>query len=107
MTLLEQHLQLQARLKVSASAVTHYRNQFLEYRTTTTEHLSTSQAQLQATSDQLAAQVHQDDSVLKALILEITPYANSAFIDPGRHLRRLIGQLLRIRPNPRPQNFDY
>ena len=106
-TLLEQHLQLQARLKVSSSAVTHYQNQFLEHRTTTTEQLSTSQAQLQATSDQLAAQVHQDDSVLKALILEITPYANSAFLDPDRHLRRLVGQLLRIRPNLRPQNYDF
>lgn len=109
-TLLEHHLHLQARLKVSASAVTHYRNQFLEYRTTTAEQLSLSQAQLQelqAKSDQLAASVPQDDSVLKALISEIIPYANSAFLDPDRHLRRFIGQLLLLRPNLRPQNYHH
>jgi hypothetical protein len=59
-SLLEQHLQLQleARLKVSTSNVTHYRIQLLEYRTTTGEQLLTSQAQLQeiqATYDKLAA----------------------------------------------------
>ncbi len=117
-TLLEHHLQLQARLKVSSSAVTHFRNQFLEYRTTTAEQLSLSKAQLQelqAKSDQLAASVPQDDSVLKALISEIiehhlTPYAklaNSAYLDPDRHLRRFIGQFLLLRPNLRPQNYHH
>ncbi len=72
-TLLEQHLQLQARLQVSCSAVTHYRkfrNLLLEYCTTVNDQFSTCQAQLQETQakyDKLAAQVSEEDPLLKEL----------------------------------------
>jgi hypothetical protein len=69
-SLLEQHLQLQARLKVSSSAVTHYRNQYLEYRATTDNQFSTCTAQLQelqAKYDNLTAQVSEEDPILKEL----------------------------------------
>ncbi len=65
MTLLEQHLQLQARLKVSTSAVSHYRNKLLEYRATA-DQLAPCQAQLQETQakyDKLAAQVSEEDQL--------------------------------------------
>jgi hypothetical protein len=57
--LLEEHLQLHARLKVSSSAVLHYQNQLLGYSTTMVW-LAQCQAQLQETQakyDTLAAQV--------------------------------------------------
>ena len=75
-TLLEQHLHLQARIKVSASAVTHYRNQFLEYRTKLDAQLTSSQqtsSQLQETRltsakyDKLAAQIPQEDPILRSI----------------------------------------
>jgi hypothetical protein len=68
-TLLEQHLQLQARLKVSVSAVTHYRNQLLVYRHTAGL-LAPCQAQLQeaqAKYEKLAEQVSREDPLLKGL----------------------------------------
>jgi hypothetical protein len=69
-TLLEQHMQLQARLQVSASAVTHYRNQFLEYRTKLDAQLTSSQ-QLEekcAKYDKLADQVSKEDSLFKEMV---------------------------------------
>jgi hypothetical protein len=54
-TLLEQHLRLQARLKASVSGVTHYRNKFLEYRANLDSQLTSSQL----TSSKLQCQVRQ------------------------------------------------
>ncbi len=62
-SLLEQQAQLHARLKVCSSAVQHYRNQLLEYRTTTGDQLQ----EIQAKYDKIAAQVSEEDSILKAL----------------------------------------
>ena len=72
-SLLEQHMQLQARLKVCSSAVQHYRNQYLEYRHATDDQLSTCTAQLQelqeiqAKYDKLAAQVSTEDPLIQDL----------------------------------------
>ena len=73
-TLLEQHLRLQARLKASVSGVTHYRNKFLEYRTNLDSQLTLSQqtsSTLQETSakyDKLAAQIAQEDPIVRSIV---------------------------------------
>jgi hypothetical protein len=100
--LLEQHLQLQARLKVSTSAVTHYRNQVLEYRTTTGEQLSTSQAQLQeiqAKYDKLAIQVSAEDPLLKELY---DYFGYRGF--PSSHLDDVGEELCKLRPHLCPDD---
>ena len=84
-TLLEQHLQLQARLKVSVSAVMHYRNQLLLYRPTAVL-LAPCQAQLQETQakyEKLAEQVSKEDPLLK----ELYDYFKGDY--PTKLLRRL------------------
>ena len=110
-TLLEQNLLLQVRLKVSASAVTHYRNQFLEYRTTTTEQLATSQAQLQelqAKYDQLAAQVTQEDPLVQSIVahgfrkFQCNAWGYSDYADSRLHT--LSDQLLVFRPHLKPKS---
>ncbi len=63
---LQQHVHLIARLNVSTSAVKHYRNQLLEFHTTTSAELSVSHAQLQEVQDkydELVAQVSKEDSL--------------------------------------------
>ena len=115
-TLLEHHLQLQARLKVSASAATHYRNQFLEYQTKLDAQLTSSQqtsSQLQETSakyDKLAAQVTQEDPIVRSIVdhgFRKSPYTYPAYADS--HLRNLSDQLLVFRPHlkPRPSTPRY
>ena len=103
-SLLEQHLQLQARLKVSTSAVTHYRNQVLEYRTTIGEQLSTSQAQLQeiqAKYDKLAIQVSAEDPLLKELF---DYFGYRGF--PSSHLDDVGEELCKLRPYLWPDKED-
>ena len=112
-TLLEQHLQLQARLKVSASAVTHYRNQFLEYRTKLDAQLTSSQ-QLQETRakyDQLTDQTSKEDSILKPLIEKVLPapdfyrdaygYGSTIRLDS---LHQFLEPLFKCRPHLRPRH---
>ena len=57
--LLDQHVHLIARLNVSTSAVKHYQNQFLASHAQLQE--------IQAKYDKLAAQVSDEDSILKVL----------------------------------------
>ena len=91
-TLLEQHLQLQARLKVSASAVSHYRTKLLEYRATAVQ-LAPHQAQhqeIQAKYDQIAAQVSKEDTLLKELYDHFDGnYPTYRLDDVGAELREL------------------
>jgi hypothetical protein len=76
-TLLEQHLQLQARLTASASGVTHYRNKFLECRTNLDSQLTSSKltsSKLQETSakyDKLSAQIALRKIPFKLLALSL------------------------------------
>ena len=80
-TLLKQRLQLQARLKDSASAVRHYRNQFLEHSTRLESQLTSSQqyiSQLLETrakydKPELAAQVTQEDPMLRSIVAHACP----------------------------------
>jgi hypothetical protein len=93
--LLKQQVQLQARLKVSTSDVTHYRNQLLAYRTTTDRQLSTSQArpqEIQAKYDKLAAQVSEKNPLLKEL------YDHFGGIYPTYRLDNVDADLHKIRP---------
>ena len=113
-SLLEQHLQLQARLEVSSSAVSHYRNQHLEYRTTTAAQFSTCQAQLLETRtkyDKLTAQVTKEDPIVRSIIAHGFRRAQAysgysfhhgpAYVDS--QLQTLSDQLLVSRPHLRPQ----
>jgi hypothetical protein len=116
-TLLEQHLQLQARLKVSTSAVTHYRNQFLEYSNKLDAQLLLSQQtsfQLQETGtkyDKLLAQVTKEDPILRSIVahgFRAQNYHQLGYSHYGpeyidKHLHTLSGQLLVFRPDLRPQ----
>ena len=93
-SLLEQHMQLQARLKVCSSAVQHYQNQILEHRTTTAVQLSTCTAhlqELQAKYDKLAAQVSEEDPLLKELYdhFGYRDYPTSRLDDVGENLCKL------------------
>ncbi len=114
MTLLEQHLQLQARLKVSASAVTHYRYQFLEYPTKLDTQLTSSQ-QLQETCakyDQLTEQTSKEDSILKPLIDKVLSapdfysdaygYGSTIRLDS---LQQFLEPLFKCRPHLRPRHY--
>jgi hypothetical protein len=100
--LLEQHLQLQARLKVSSSAVQHYRNQFSEYRTASDVQLSKCTAQLQeiqAKYDKLDAQVSTEDPLLQEL------YAHFGYRDyPTSRLDDVGEELCKLRPHLCPHD---
>jgi hypothetical protein len=105
-TLLEQHLQLQARLKVSASAVTHYRNKFLEFRTNLDSQLTLSQqtsSTLQETSakyDKLAAQIAQEDPIVRSIVAR--GFRRFCYDIADSRLYTLSNQLLVFRPHRRP-----
>ena len=112
-TLLEQHLQLQARIKVSASAVTHYRNQFLENRTKLDAQLTLFQqadSQLQETSAKyamLTEQTSKEDSILIPLIDKVFP----AFNPFGSHihidtLENFLSPLFKCRPHLQPRHYN-
>ena len=94
-SLLEQHLQLQARLKVSTSAVTHYRNQLMAYRTTTGEQLQ----EIQAKYDKLAIQVSAEDPLLKELY---DYFGYRGF--PSSHLDDVGEELCKLRPHLCPND---
>ncbi len=102
-SLLEQHMQLQARLKVCSSAVQHYRNQHLEHRTTTDVQLSTCTAQLQelqAKYDKLAAQVFPEDPLLQEL------YDHFGGNYPTYRLDNVAADLCKLRPYLWPDKED-
>jgi hypothetical protein len=98
-SLLEQHMQLQARLKVCSSAVQHYRNQHLEHRTTTDVQLSTCTThlqELQAKYDKLAVQVSEEDPLLKELYDYFGGQLGGDY--PTTHLDSVGEQLCKLRP---------
>ncbi len=103
-SLLDQQLQLQARLKVCSSAVQHYRNQFLEYRTASDVQLSTCfTAQLheiQAKYDKLAAQVSEEDPLLH----ELHDHFGGNY--PTYRLDDVAADLCKLRPYLWPDNED-
>jgi len=98
-SLLEQHMQLQARLKVCSSAVQHYRNQHLEHRTTTDVQLSTCTThlqELQAKYNKLAVQVSEEDPLLKELYDYFGGQLGGDY--PTTHLDSVGEQLCKLRP---------
>jgi DNA repair exonuclease SbcCD ATPase subunit len=114
-TLLEQHLQLQARLKVSASAVTHYRKQFLEYRTKLDAQMQ-ADSQLQETCakyDKLTEQTSKEDSILKPLIDKVFQVPDYYRVIYGRNgstihldvLETFLAPLFKCRPHLQPLHY--
>jgi hypothetical protein len=98
-SLLEKHMQLQARLKVFSSAVQHYRNQILEHRTTTDVQLSMCTAhlqELQAKFDKLAAHVSEENPLLKELYDHFGGQLGGDY--PTKHLDSVGEQLCKLRP---------